>query len=319
MTGIQYKNGFGTPRLDLADAMWEYMFSEMDFIGMRAFPMFRTPEKTGTFPKVTRENFRPSDTKRARNSRYNRDDIETEDDTYLCVEDGHEKIVGAVDSKQYSSYFDAELVAARLAMWRCLYTNEIETRDKIIDAATFTGELLTTASTAWSDAGADIINDVQVGIEAVRKRTGREPNTLVLPAASKPYFMRNNKIRETIKYVERATIEALARSLAPVLGVQQVLFGKGVYNSAAKNKPAVMTDIWPVTHAALLHAPAQGAPLEEMALGRTMLWDDETPDGVLVEEYPEPQTRGLVIRARLHSDKKRVDVYNGQLIDIVGS
>ena len=315
----QYTGGFTRPRLDLSDAMWEYISDEMDFIGMRAFPIYRTPHKTGDFPKVTRENFRPGDTKRARNAAYNRTDMEVEDDTYNCQEDGHEQQVGAVDQKQYARYFNSELIASKLAMWKVLYSNEVETRDLIIDTTNFTGSLLTTTATAWSSAAAAIIDTVQAAMEAVRSRTGKEPNTLILPAASKPYFMKNTEIRNSIRYVERATIEALQIALAPVLGVEKILFGKGTYNSAAKGLDAVMTDIWPATHAALIHAPEANAELEAMALGRTMLWDDETPDGVLVESYDEDQTRSKIIRARLHSDKKRVDLYNGQLIDIVGS
>lgn len=93
----------------------------------------------------------------------------------------------------------------------------------------------------WSDLTSgvsDPVKDIEVAKEAVRKQTGRRPNTIVMGPAVMMMLKMHPKVIDRIKYTGRdVPTEEL---LASMFGVKQVKVGDMVYTDAA----GVVQDVW---------------------------------------------------------------------------
>ena len=320
--GVNYSGSYATPRLDLGEAFKEYMFTEADFISMRAFGSFMTPKKKATFSKITRESLlRPVDTKRAPRTAYNRDNFDGADQAYACEERGHEVPLDDGERSFYASDFDAEASSSEVAWWRVMYDIEQATRDILFDGTTnFTtaNGHRTDVSTAWSTATADIKNDVVTACETVRARTGMKPNSLIIGAGVLPFLLRNDDLINAIQYTSFPSVEAQLGFLANWFGLDQILVGKSVYNSADKGQTFSGSDVWDNAWASVARVAAPGAPLMTPCVGRTMVWEADTPEAIMVEEYREEQTRSNIYRCRAFTDELLIDKSFAQLLDIAG-
>lgn len=324
MPGIVQSGSYANPRLDLGQAFMEHMWQPADMIGLGVYAPIGVTRKEGTFSKINRESLlRPGRTpKRAAKSPYERDGFEAEDQAYACVERGHEVPVDASDVNFYRNDFDAEMVAARLALWRVLYDQENDIATSVLDGTvTFTvaNGRRTDVATAWGLPAATIIGDVQSAKEAVRGRTGLEANTLAIGAGVVPFLLKNSEIRESLKYVELASIDAIKNALRAVLGLDNVLIGKAVTNSAKEGQPFSKSDVWSNIWAAVCRTAPAGSGMDMPSVGRTLFWTSDTPtESALIEDYVEAQTRSRVIRARSFAAELEIDPDFEQLLDIAG-
>lgn len=93
----------------------------------------------------------------------------------------------------------------------------------------------------WSDQTSNVsdpVKDVEAAKEAIRRATGRRPNTVVLGAAVLAMLNTHPKIIERIKYTGRDT--PTLELLASLFGVKQVLSGDAIVSDAAGN----ISDVW---------------------------------------------------------------------------
>lgn len=93
----------------------------------------------------------------------------------------------------------------------------------------------------WSDLTSgvsDPIKDIEVAKEAVRKQTGRRPNTIVMGPVVFAMLKMHPKVIDRLKYTGRdiATVELLAS----LFGVKRVVIGEAVYTDGA----GTMQDMW---------------------------------------------------------------------------
>ena len=177
--GIGYSGAYSVPRLDLGEAFLEYMFSQADMIGLELMPVFESAMREATFSKILRESIlRTVDLKRGANGNYNRDEFEAEDDSYRCDEYGHEVPLGDVERRRFRRDFDAEMQSAMHAWRRVLFGHELRVRNLVVDTVNFTvgNGRRTDVAIAWSAPQAGIIANARTAIDAIRARTGMEPN-----------------------------------------------------------------------------------------------------------------------------------------------
>lgn len=318
---INYSGSYTTPRLELGEAMLEYTFSHSNLIGATLFPYFRTSKKKADFPRRVKETMlKRGNTKRAPRSAYSRSGSEVEDVEYSCQEYGEESQLDHSERELYASDFDAELAASEDAMWHVLMDHESRVKDIVLNTTTFTtgNGRRTDVSTAWSTTSADIIGDVTAACEAVRLRTGLAPNVLAFGAAVLPYMIRNTAIRASIQPTQLPTKDAILMALAALFGLEKVVIGGQVENTADEGQTATIADIWGSGWAVVARVADEGASLRVPCLGRTMLWVNDSPEAVMVESYEESQTRSTVFRARHHVDELLIDADLEQLLDIAG-
>jgi len=315
---IDYSS-YGTPRLELGQALEEYRVSQDTFIGTQLFTLTPVGKKAAVYPVVTRESLtQRADTKRASRSAYNRTNFKTEDASYACVEHGLEGQLGADEVALYASDFDAEMQTSKDILYKLLREQEIRIAAAAFNTSTFTGAaLFTTPTYGWDTvASATPISDVSAAKAKVFENCGMEPNTLTISYGTMMNLLNNAQIIDRLKYTNAATPAMLKAMLAAVLGVEKLLVGNGVYNSKPEGATAFAgTQIWSDSYA-LLSVTAPTGLVIAPSVGRTFLWTSDSPENVMVESYEEPQTRSTIYRVRQNTQEKLVDPYFGHLLDI---
>ena len=109
------------------------------------------------------------------------------------------------------------------------------------DANTYAAESKITLAGAalWSDPGSDPYSDISLGKEVIRSKTGRYPNTLVLPPVGFEALKKHPTIKDNFKYTSSASITA--EMLANYFEVDRVVVGKAVYSASAADD---LADVW---------------------------------------------------------------------------
>ena len=102
------------------------------------------------------------------------------------------------------------------------------------------GNKITLTSTAqWSDlANSDPMDVVETAKEAIRTRTGKRPNVMVMGAAVMAKLKVHSKVLDRIKYTGRDV--PTPELLASLFGVQRVLVGDAIYTDAT----GAFVDVW---------------------------------------------------------------------------
>lgn len=309
-----------TARPDLKAAVIEHQGQESDFIGTMVMPVFDTEKQAGTFPKVTRESImRTGDTKRAPRSAYNRDGYEVEEGSFKCEENGHEQPIDDGERALYKEQFDADLVAVKIATNRVLMNQEIRIKTLLQNTSTFTGTDLYTdesGSSPWDTAASDVLLDVRNAKAKVKANSGVRPNALILSEQAREWLKSNTGIKDSIKYVKELTDEELNKALAGLFGLEYVLVGGSMYNSAKEGQDFSGSYIWSSLYAMVCRIATDAADLSQPSIGRTFNWVSDAPNNVLVEQYREENIRSEVFRVRQYTDEVVIDPYFGHLMKI---
>lgn len=317
---INQSGSYANPRLDLGIPLFEFQQQNDEFIGLKASPLMPVSRKAATYPAITRESLTRggADLKRSVRSAYNRDDIQTKDKTYACQEYGHEQGVDDSEREFYTNDFDAASVASMVAYRRVAQAQELRIANALFNTTTWTGAALyvDNSGSPWATAATNVKTQVMTAKEKVRTNTGMDANTLVISKATWVQLMQNNALNSAIQYVQAATVQALNAALAAYLGMDQILIGKAVQNTATEGQSFVKGDIWSNLYAMVAYVPKSN-DLREPAVMRTFNWiEDNSADGLYVEEYREEATRSNIYRVRQNVAEVVIDPYFGFLMKI---
>ncbi len=302
-------------RPDLAAVVYEAVDKPSNFIGLKVMPIFEVDEQTGQFPVIPAEvMFSIPNTKRTSRGHYQRSDWEWEWDNYATEENGFEEPVDDREVRLYRRYFDAEKVAAVRAQRVVLRRQEQRVADMVFNTSNFTPHAVTHE---WDDHdNAAPIDDVKTGRKAIHDVIGIEPNTLVLAYSTFLDLGLCGQIVDRIKYttpsVRRGDIGT--DLLAMAFGVDKVVVGDALYNTAKKGQDASLDALWSNEYAML--CVTDGSPMlgQVPCLGRTFLWTRESPTNTVVESYRDETVRGDVIRVRHDTDEEFISTECGYLM-----
>ncbi len=307
-----------TLRPDLGALALEYALeaSRRGFIGTELFPTFPTNEQAGEFPVIPVESLlKLQDTSRAARSAYGRSDYEFDADNFSCTEKGWEEPVDDSEARMYASYFDAEEMAVKRAIDIILRGQEKRISDQIMNTSNFS---VHNVSAKWSVvADATPREDVMAARKALRDATGLEGNAAALSWDTFNNILLCDAFLGHVQYTNPVLLsdfEQQKKLVAMYLGVDRVLVGNAVYDSAKKGKAVSATSIWPNAYGMVCQIGGNGNDLREPCLGRSFLWTADTPDNVVVEDYREDQTRSNIYRVRQYTDEKFVCVAAGYLL-----
>lgn len=314
---IRYQS-YARPRLDLGQAFIEAATSPSRFIGTRALRVFRSPVKSGTFSKINRESLlRDRAVLRASGANYNRDVFEAEDDTFTCKEYGFEVPLGDDERALYASDFDAERAAMMLAADVLLMQQERRIATALFNTTTWTGAALTTDVSAqpWDTASSPVVDHVIDAKDKVRQLTGMMPNALIIGQAQFNNLFKNDDLIGRLQNTVIPTIDQLQSYMARIFGVDMILVGAAVRNSASEDGTFVAADVWSATYA-MVAVVATGDSMSTPCLGRTVLWTPDSPENATVEEYRDEPTRSTIFRVRQTTHEKVIDASFAHLLKI---
>lgn len=277
------------------------------FIGLQIMPIFKVPLDNGQYPVIPAGvMFSVPNTRRSERGAYQRSDWSWDWDTYACLENGWEEPVDDREVKLFSRYFDAEKMSARRALNIVLRNQEKRIADAVFNASNFTVHNVTHE---WDDGtNAVPISDVKTGRKAIHDAIGMEPNTLVISYSTYLDLGICDSIVDRIKYtnpnVQRGDIGPAL--LAQAFGVDKVLVGGSLYNSAKKGQTASLSALWSNEYAMLCVTDDSPMMGEIPCIGRTFLWIGDSPSNAVIESYRDETIRGDVIRVRHDTDEEFV-------------
>jgi hypothetical protein len=318
---VNYSGTYATPRPDLGAAYQEYMDSPdmAQFIADAVCPIVESAVQAGNFSRITRESALASaSAERAPGAGYSRIEIGAEDDSFSTKEYGLEAVVDDRQRRLYQSDFDHEAATLRQVIRRLKTQREIRVAALIQNTTTWSGSALYTdnSGTPWSTVTTDVIGQILAAKEKVRAGTGMPPNSLVLSEANLQNLLKNDGIRNRFPGAELITEAMIRGALASIFGLQKLIVGGAVKNTADEGQTASLSDIWSQTYVMVCRTAMDRDPIDEPCVARTALWVPESPTDLLVETYREEQVRGEVLRARHDLFEKVRDAAQGHLMKV---
>jgi len=312
---------YATPRLDLGEAMYEYLATQDMYIGIKAAVVSPIDRAAGTFSKLTRESFlRRRDVKRAAGGGYNRDTADYEDQSYACYEYGLEGMVDDSDRKRYQNDFNADMDTTQTVLHALLREQEIRWATALFNTSTWTGATLYTdhsGSNPWTTTSTDVVAQINAAKEKVLALTAIEPRTLILNRYVLDLLANNDDMVARVMYTARAGHSAVASALADLLDLDQILVGRATYNSADEGSTFSSSKVWADNYAMLAVTAPDGVNLKMPCVARTMLWTEDSGSNVVVEQYREESRRSDAFRVRQNVDELVIDASYAHLLKVV--
>ena len=315
-----YSNSAAIFRGDIAGVVEQAKDFEAGLIGTGVMPILDVPVRAGQYPSfVLKEGqLLKSDMKtRSPYSAYARGTRAFVQDTYSCLEFGYEEAVDDTVTLDVARFFDAEVIAAKLAKRKLLLAHELRVAAKIFDSGTFTatnsGTAYTTANLATFDAG----QDVQEAIDRLLSKGESTSNLkVVIPY---PVWTR---IRASTKFQNRlrgtglssdTILNASTQAAAEVFGVSEVLIGRASYDTAPEGVAFSAGNVWANTFIWVGSVTQASAGYFGGGAAFTLSWSEYGP-AIGVSTYREEAIKSNIVRASHYVSEKIVNGNAGQLI-----
>jgi len=315
-----YTNSAAIFRGDIAGVVEQAKDYEAGLIGTQVMPILDVPVRAGQYPSfVLKEGqLLKSDVKnRAPYGSFARGTRAFNQDTYTALEYGYEEAVDDTVTLDVARFFDAEVIAAKLAKRKLLLAHELRVAAKLFDNTVFTatnsGTAYTVANLATFDAGAD----VQEAIDRLLAKGESTSNLKVVV----PYAVWT-RIRASTKFQNRlrgagissdTILNASTQAAAEVFGVAEVLIGRASYDTAPEGVAFASGNVWSNTLIWVGSVTNASAGFFGGGAGFTLNWSEYGP-AIGVSTYREEAIKSNIVRASHYTAEKVVNANAGQLI-----
>jgi hypothetical protein len=170
----------------------------------------------------------------------------------------------------------------------------------------------------WNDASATPIEDVRQGKRFVMEKTGFTPNVMVMGQTVFDSLIDHPDVIDRIKYGQTAGGPALAgnQALAQIFGVDEILVGSGVQNTAAEG--ATETNSFILGKHALLTYRAPRPSIMTPSAGYTFSWNGYLGGGngaPQISKFRMDMLKSDRIEAEMAYDQKLVAADLGYFFD----
>jgi hypothetical protein len=309
------------PRFDLAEVARGYQFDNArQFAGSMILPGIAVPSRYVQFNSIGVEAFLTDvlETERAPGTDTPISDYTVTANTLKISDYWHGEKIDPSDTRPGMSIANRENIATTRCMATVLRRIERVIAGLLFNTTTFPQDGVSghTAGTAWSNASAAIISDINTGQEAAVKRGSPAYNTMVITGRTLRDIGSNSGLLGRISSYNPLTSEIVfqAGPLAQMLGLERVVVVDSTYISS--NEGAATTTVartWEpsgVRYAGLGYTRSD-LDYESPQLGRNFLMDVDAPIGVeeyrvdnidgvdvYVDKYAIPGQASYVIRAR---------------------
>lgn len=295
--------------------------NRLGLIAYQVLPIIEVAKSSGTFGRIPTEQLgKLSSVVRSGSGNYNRTSFTFDDDSFATKEYGIEVPVDRRNMNLYRDYFDAEKVAARLALHNVLLAAEVRVAAAVFNTTTFTGSSLTTAiSTEWSTVATSVpITDVFAASQKVRDNCGQYANALICSRKVFRNLQRNASIIDRIQSsgagVATKASDVTAAMVAACLDLEMVIVANSSYDNAMEGAATTFTDVWDDEYAMVCRVAGSNS-IEEACIGRTFHWsEDGSQPGGAIETYESAQVRGDVVRVRHDVHEKIIYAETGHLL-----
>lgn len=251
-------------------------YKPQGLIGETVFPVVKSVTKGGKIPIFGKDAFKIFETLRARGAHSNRADMEADSwVTFACEEhdlaipldkrelDELKNLPGDVALKALFNLQDRQ---RRRVQWNLKLELEKVIADQVQAVANYgtDNKVALASGTCWSETGSDPVSNIETGREAIRKKIGVYPNTLIMGADTyatlKFHAAYTNLLRLTTDKVVRPDL------IAQVHDLKRVIIGL----SMGLDSAGAFYDLWS-DNAILAYIPDTGTPdIDEPSFGYTI-------------------------------------------------
>lgn len=216
------------------------------FVSQMLFPRVTVPNRSMRVLKFGKESFRMLNTRRAPGANVKRVQYGYASDPISLVQDALEGIVPIEHQEEAMSIpgIDLGQGAIQMVLDAIDLGLEFDCATMARNAATYasTNKVTLTTTARWTQTASTPQADVQAASEAIRRMTGRRPNTMLMGPNTFNALTRHAAIKDQFKYTGRESITA--EMLANFFNIARVVVGDGVYLPETAADTDIATDIW---------------------------------------------------------------------------
>ena len=315
-----YTNSAAVFRGDVAGVLEQAKDWETGLIGLSVLPVLNVPVRAGQYPSflLKEGQLLKSEVKnRAPYSAFARGTRSFNQETYAALKYGYEEAVDDTVTADISRFFDAEVIAAKLAKRKLLLAHELRVAAAIFNTNNFTstnsGTSYTTANLATFDVGLD----VQDAIDRLLAKGESSSNLKVaIPYAVWTRIRASTKFQNRLRGVgitSDTILNASEQAAADVFGVKEVCIGRASYDSALEGKAFVAANAWSTDYIWVGSVTDAASGYFGGGAAFTLNWSEYGP-AVGVFTYRDETIKSNIVRAAHHVSEKVVNSNAGQLI-----
>lgn len=282
-----------------------------DFIADQVAPRVPVVKQTGLYAKIDKDAwFRQDDTLRAPRTPAKRGSYTVGSGNYLCVNYAFATEVDWETMANADQPFQPAVQAGMFVNDKLAIDYEIRVENKVRTAAGSSATL--TGINAWSDyANSNPLGDIDTGVNAVHDTTGFMPNKAVISRRCWQKLRRHPQLINAVFPGGGGGGTAGLDQLANLIGVDQILIGATIKNTAAEGQTAAFTDVWSTGFALLYVAPAPGIMVPTFMA--SFLWSNpelgpglSSPPNFALERKEDDERRCTVFRTGYYQDENIV-------------
>ena len=315
-----YTNSAAIFRGDIAGVVEQAKDFEAGLIGTQVMPVLDVPVRAGQYPSfVLKEGqLLKSDVKnRTPYSAYARGTRAFNQDTYTALEYGYEEAVDDTVTLDVARFFDAEVIAAKLAKRKLLLAHELRVAATIFNNSTFTATSSATAYTNANIATFDVGLDVQDALDRLLAKGESTSNAkVVIPYPVWTRLRASTKFQNRLRGTGLSSdtiLNASTQAAAEVFGVGEVLIGRASYDSAPEGVAFSGANVWANTFIFVGNVTEPSAGFFGGGAGFTLNWSEYGPV-IGVSTYRDESIKSNIVRASHYTAEKVVNANAGQLI-----
>ena len=315
-----YSNTAAVFRGDIAGVLEQAKDWETNLIGTRVLPILNVPVRAGQYPsfKLKEGQLLKNDVKnRAPYSAFARGTRAFNYESYNALEYGYEEAVDDTVTADISRFFDAEVIAAKLARRKLLLAHELRVSAAVFNTSNFTSTNSGTAYTTANLATFDVGQDVQEAIDRLLANGESSTNLrVVIPYPVWTRIRASTKFQNRLRGVGLSTdtiLNASTEAAAQVFGVQEVLIGRASYDSAPEGIAFSSSNVWANTYIWVGSVTESSSGYFGGGAGFTLNWSEYGP-AVGVFTYRDETIKSNIVRGSHYVAEKIVNANAGQLI-----
>jgi len=309
-----YLNSDARIRPELSAVVEDAAYADQYFIGLKVFPVYNSPKKTGNYMRITSaasESMKKNITDRAQKGAYGEVDRTYEKDTFSCSDRGLEEKLDDSVTAELSDFFSTEAVTSKLLLRSIMMDHEVRVAAKVMNTSNFDATNSTVAYTVAQLANFDFALDIQNAIKKVKKR-GEMPNTVVMNRDVYDRIRLSDKFAKFLFGPLGGGQQITESMLGEAFGIPNILVADATIDSSKKGQTAAPDYIWPNTY--IWVGNVQGGDFSAGGAGRSILWTGDASSIFVTETYRDEKHRSDVIRVRTHTDEKVISTPSGTLI-----
>jgi hypothetical protein len=313
-----YANSAAVSRPEISTFLEEATKAEDFYIAQKIMPVFTSKSRAGRYPRLKIENgelMKAQSTLRGPSGTYNEVARKFDWETYDCEDRGLEERIDDVNAREMQNFFDTEVVTAKLVRRSVVLDYEKRVADQIMNPDSFNAVASHVGYTEANLATIDFARDLLDAVERLEQRA-QMANTMILTRAVFN-LLRRSKLLQTYLFgnLGAGTEHRLINptDIGNAFGIKDVRIAAATYDRAQKGKPKELVPVWKNDYIFL--GNVQGGDFENGGIGRTIVWDSDSPGGLFATEtYRDEKRRGNMVRVRMNTDEKIVDETAGELI-----